>query len=286
MPMLVIKGSYRVRGASPDGDSIRFYPDNPQQWTKVPGRVRRNRAGGAQLRLDGIDALETHYRPQHGRELHQPREYADKAAGEVLSWFGFEGVVRDEKGIVTQAEPERRPGWILTRGADMYGRCVALAGRGDAPGQSGANVNVGIDLLRRTVNYHQLAEGLAYPTYYRKLYVDLREAMTDAVQQAQEAGKGLWPHDDTERGAKVQGIDSLTDEVVILPKLFRRLADYLALNDGDASLDGFKDYLEERSDRLFIISNGQSTGFGTVVDVTDSTVRMNRPATDLVFEEK
>ena len=286
MPMLVIKGSYRVRGASPDGDSIRFYPDNPQQWTKVPGRVRRNRAGGAQLRLDGIDALETHYRPQHGRELHQPREYADKAAGELLSWLGFEGVERDEKGIVTQAEPERRPGWILTRGADMYGRCVALAGRGDAPGQSGADVNVGVDLLRRTVNYHQLAEGLAYPTYYRKLYVDLREAMTDAVQQAQEAGKGLWPHDDTERGAKVQGIDSLTDEAVILPKLFRRLADYLALNDGDASLDGFKDYLEERSDRLFIISNGQSTGFGTVVDVTDSTVRMNRPATDLVFEEK
>ncbi|MGW8379591.1 nuclease [Streptomyces sp. ODS28] len=286
MPMLVIKGSYRVLGASPDGDSIRFYPDHPQEWGKVPGGVRHNRGGGAQLRLDAIDALETHYRPQHGRELHQPHEFGDKASAELLSWLGFSGVERDQAGIVTHAEPQSTPGYILTRGADMYGRCVSLAGRGDAPGRSGSEVTAGVDLLRRTVNYHQIAEGLAYPTYYRKLYVDLREALTDAVHQAQEAGKGLWPEDVTERGAKVQGIASLTDSDVILPKLFRRLADYLALNDGDASLDGFKSYLEQRGDRLFIISNGQSTGFGTVVDVTGDTVRLNRPPTDLVFEEK
>jgi hypothetical protein len=74
---------------------------------------------------------------------------------------------------------------------------------------------------------------------------------------------------------------------VLLPKLFRRLTDYLLLNDGDPALDGFPDYLEQRDDRLFILSNGQSTGFGTVVDITNSnTVRMNHAPEDLVFDER
>jgi hypothetical protein len=195
-------------------------------------------------------------------------------------------VERNDKGIVTGAQPERAPGYVLTRGADAYGRCVALAGRGEGPGRSGGDVRVDVEMLRQTVNHHQISEGLAYPTYYRKLFVDLREELTGAANAAKETGKGLWPADVSEAGAKVQGVESLTDDVVILPKLFRRLVDYFALNDGDSGLSGFPDYLEQREDRLFIISNGQSTGFGTVVDVTNSTVRMNRPSTDLVFEEK
>ncbi|WP_344524186.1 nuclease [Streptomyces albiaxialis] len=286
MSMLVIKGDYRVHGAGPDGDSVRFYPDNPELWKRVPGRVRHNRLGGAQLRLDAVDALETHYRPRNGRELHQPRELGDRASASLLAWLGFTSVERDEHGVVTRAEPERAAGYVFTRGADIYGRCVALAGRGEAPGRSGSGVRVDAELLRQTANHHQIAEGMAYPTYYRKLFWDLREALTEEADAAREAGKGLWPSDETQTGAKIQGIDSLTEDVVILPKLFRRLADYFALNDGDVELTGFPDYLEQREDRLFVISNGQSTGFGSVVDVTDSTVRMNRPPTDLVFEEK
>ncbi|WP_326689771.1 MULTISPECIES: hypothetical protein [unclassified Streptomyces] len=41
-------------------------------------------------------------------------------------------------------------------------------------------------------------------------------------------------------------------------------------------VSGFPDYLEKREDRLFI-SNGQSTGFGTVVDVTKQH-RSDEPA--------
>ncbi|MFC4467761.1 nuclease, partial [Streptomyces xiangluensis] len=125
------------------------------------------------------------------------------------------------------------------------------------------------------------------PTFYRKLFVDLREEMTAAAKQARQADKGLWPKDQTRSGAKVEGMSTLTDTAVLLPKLFRRLADYLQLNDGDASLDGFLDYLEEREDRLFILSTGQWTGFDTVVKVTNgSTVRLTHDPEDLVFDEK
>ena len=293
MPMLLIEGGYKVIGAGPDGDSVRFYPRDPGQWSLVGGpyAVRRNRLGGAQLRLDGIDTLETHYRATHGPELHQPPPFAQQAADELLGWLGFGGVVRNTRGIVTHAEPAAVPGFVLTRTADLHGRCVALAGRGAAPGRSGSQVDVRVDLLRTTANFHQLDTGLAFPTYYRKLFVDLREAMTAAVVHARADGsrrfpEGVWSVDETLGGVKIQGMGTLTDHSVVLPKLFRRLADYLVLNDGDTSLAGFPDFLEQRDDRLYVVSTGQSTGFGTVVDVPDNhTVRMNRQPEDLVFEE-
>lgn len=288
MPMLLIKGAFRIVGASPDGDSVRFYPDDPAEWNLVPGPVRRNRTGGAQLRLDGIDTLETHYRPPRGPVLHQPAPFAGKAADELLSWLGFEQVQRNAKGIVTAAGPESRPGYVFTRGADVHGRCVALAGRGtEAPDSSGTSLHVTTEHLRETANHHQLTAGLAYPTFYRKLFVDLREEMATAAQQARQAGLGLWTEDQTRSGAKIEGMATLTDGAVLWPKLFRRLADYLQLNDGDPGVDGFRDYLDQRDDRLFILSTGQSTGLDTVVDITNgNTVRLTHDTENLVFDEK
>ena len=64
MPLTVIKGQYRIIGAAPDGDSVRFYPNQLDAFNRAGVRgVRVNRGGGAQLRLDAIDALETHYTP-------------------------------------------------------------------------------------------------------------------------------------------------------------------------------------------------------------------------------
>ncbi|MHC3472688.1 nuclease [Streptomyces sp. 7R007] len=287
MPMLLIKGAYRIVGASPDGDSIRFHPDDPDEWDLLRGRrVRRNRAGGAQLRLDGIDTLETHYRPPHGRELHQPAPYAGRAAQELLDRLGFANVRRDDHGTVTAATPDSRPGYILTRSADVHGRCVAFAGVGEAPAASGTLVRVEVSLLRETLNHHQLAEGMAYPTFYRQLYVDLREEMSAAARLAREKDMGLWSADVTQTGARVTGLGSLTDTAVLLPKLFRRLADYLVLGDGDADLAGFRAYLAQRDDRLLVLPGGQWTSFDTVVDVTGDTVRLTHAPEDLVFDEK
>jgi hypothetical protein len=64
VPLTSIHGEFRVIGASPDGDSIRFYPTNPNVWDSVPLSVRANAHGGVQLRLDAIDALEIHYTPR------------------------------------------------------------------------------------------------------------------------------------------------------------------------------------------------------------------------------
>jgi hypothetical protein len=86
-------------------------------------------------------------------------------------------------------------------------------------------------------------------------------------------------------GADVNGLDSLENDVVIVPKLFRRLVDYLRL--GDPSLAGFPAFLDQAAKSFFILSTGQSTtGLDAVVGVTGDTVRMTHRIEELVFDEK
>jgi len=73
---------------------------------------------------------------------------------------------------------------------------------------------------------------------------------------------------------------------VILPKLYRRLVDYLAINDDGASLDGLGTYLATRDDRLFVISRGAVTGFDDVIEIAGQQIRLLHPPEDLVFVEK
>ena len=47
----------------------------------------------------------------------------------------------------------------------------------------------------------------------------------------------MWASDETTKGFDVTGLEVFQDDIVIVPKLFRRLVDYLHL--GDDSMTGF-----------------------------------------------
>ncbi len=204
--MTHIKGSYRIGGSSPDGDSVRFYPDDPTVWTAVGITVRANAGGGVQLRLDAIDALETHYTPPHAAmQWRQPVELGQGAGSRLLELLGFTSVARDDRGYVTTAVPEQTPGYILTRFVDKYGRAVATAFPGRRRGRlaDGAQVYLDVDELRRSVNAQLLAEGWVYPTFYSKLYVDLRQDLAASAVAARDAGAGVWAADATLSGFRL-----------------------------------------------------------------------------------
>ena len=125
MTVRYIAGVFRVVGASPDGDSVRFTPTNLDAFKDAGINVRANSTGEVQLRLDAIDALEMHYTPLHGLLWEQPIEFALGAAEALLDMIGFSDVVRDDRKYVTSATPDQTPGYILTQFADKYGRAVA-----------------------------------------------------------------------------------------------------------------------------------------------------------------
>ncbi|MER6346298.1 thermonuclease family protein [Streptomyces sp. NPDC001595] len=285
MPMLLIKGFYAIKESQPDGDTVHFTADDPAEWSLVGGgrgRAVEHGAGRAKLRLEGVDALETHYGPARD---HQPPQFAHAARDELLTWLGFTDVQRLPNETVTATTPETVPGFVLTRGADVHGRCIALAGRGQPPGASGLEMDVDVPLLRTTVNHHLLATGLAYPTFYRSLFPGLRTELATVAKEARQAGRGLWPADTTTTGAKITGLASITCDAVLLPKLFRRLADYLHI--GTLPVACVPAYLAGVQDRYSILSTGERRiGLHHIVEVENGhTLRMTRRPEDLLFED-
>ena len=76
----VIAGTFHVKGFQPDGDSIRFQATNQANWNFFPGQPRRTKlTKKKQLRVEAIDALETHY-----EGYHQPRAFALAALESML----------------------------------------------------------------------------------------------------------------------------------------------------------------------------------------------------------
>lgn len=110
--------------------------------------------------------------------------------------------------------------------------------------------------------------------------------MADAAVAARDAGIGLWRQDVTLGGFTLRSREQLRDELVILPKLFRRLVDYLALDEsGGVSLTRFSDYLDIRDDRLFTVPDGHATELHTLVDINRQTVKLTVEPERMVFKE-
>jgi nuclease-like protein len=277
MPFLIIKGTFHIVGYSPDGDSVRFRADNKEHWAKLSGpSAQLNAKDHAQLRFEAIDTLETHY-----QNTHQPLELAIGALEHLLEGLGITDVEWNETRTTVTAANDGTEGYILSRAVEKYGRPVAFVYTGMSPEEDGSKIFLDADRVRESLNHRALEDGLAYPTYYKGLFHDLREALTKAVSHAREAKRGVWAEDRTNAGFEVEGLRSITDEHVVLPKLFRRLAEYLEVG---GSVAGFEEFLEARDEEVIVISTVHPTHFDTVVEVEGNTVRMTEPPENLLFE--
>ncbi|QIN79220.1 nuclease [Rubrobacter marinus] len=278
MPFSVIEGTFHVVGYSPDGDSVRFRARDEADWRKLSGPpVVLNAREHAQLRFEAIDTLETHY-----LNSHQPLALATAALEFLLADLGITDVEWNEARTEVTSATDGTGGYILSRATEGNRRPVAFVYAGEPPqGEEGSDVFLDVEKLRESVNYRSLERGLAYPTYYKGLFPDLREAMSAAVVRAREEGLGVWAEDRTNAGFAVEGPGSLSEEHVILPKLFRRLAEYLQAGGPVAGFDAF---LEARAEEIIVIPNVHATHLDTVVEVEGETVRMTERPEDLIFE--
>ncbi len=272
----VIRGRFYVKGYSPDGDSIRFAADVSTHWALLDGPpAKLNARGHAQLRLEAIDTLETHY-----GNVHQPMTFAKQAMDHLMAQVGITGVQWNPQGTLIAQANDGTPGYIIAREVEENRRPVAFAFTGTPPEDDGASVFLDVARVQQSVNAVMLDSGLAYPTYYKGLFPDLRAALTAIAAAARQADRGLWPDDRTNAGFDVAGMQSITEDHVILPKLFRRLASYL---EGGGAVQGFKEYLALQKESVVIISTTHATHFDTVVQVAGDTVRLTEPPENLMF---
>lgn len=286
MPFKLIRGTFQVKGYSPDGDSIRFQPESPDLVRGLDGSIPKfNPRGHVQLRIEAIDALETHFSPQSGGgPLHQPLELARQATDRLLDFVGIKGVQWDNNRTTVITADDGTPGYILARAVEKNGRPVAFVYAGDPPEADGTDVILDEARLRESYNYAALVEGLAYPTYYRGLFSDLREVLTAASKEARNNGLGIHAIDRTNSGFSASSLASITGQHAILPKLFRRLSEYM-VNFGTA--EGFKAKLEQSQEPVLDLRTSNFTHFDTFVEQAEGSVEISltRLPEELVFDE-
>jgi endonuclease YncB( thermonuclease family) len=295
MPFTLITGTYHLvnrtgagseGGFEPDGDSLQFRPANPALLGRLdqPGKpFRLTEMGSTQLRLEGMDALEIHYRIRGTTSnTHQPRPRADEGRDFLTGELGLNPVPYASGGVRVRPPVERDavPGYILARQLEANGRPVAFAFTGAPAARDGSQVMLRATLLRRSLNYRSLLAGHAYPLFYDTLFADLRAILADAVTQARSAKRGLWA-DEVRGGVAVRDQRDLEARGVLFPKLFRRLTDFLA--EGRRELDRFPAWLARTEEQVLDLSTCHFTHFDDVLAVRGGRIRLTLPPERVVF---
>lgn len=284
MPFTLIAGTFHVTGYSPDGDSIRFKPNDLNLLKSLPGgRVDANARGHAQLRIEAIDTLETHFTPQGGGGIfHQPTKLAHDAVEALLAFAGIKDVQWTADRRTVASAKDGTPGYILSREVEKYGRPVSFLFAGNPPEADGASVVLKPERLHDSYNFAAIQAGLAYATYYTGLFADLRKALTEAVETARAGKKGIYSGDATTAGFEVKTIADITDKYVIMPKLFRRLSEYISKT---GSAVGFKEALAEAQEPVLDLRTANFTHFDTFIEQQSGSARiaMSRFPEELVF---
>jgi hypothetical protein len=296
MTYTLLRGEFVIRypdlprqGPEPDGDTVKFAPATSALVETLPrpsGGSPGLNARGISVRLEAIDALETHF-----QDTHQELAGANAARDELLRLLGFTGVTffDDLPNKVASADADRLPGYVLSNGIDANGRLIGFVFPGDPGRADGAQVFLQPDEVGLSANAALLRSGLAYPAFYSTLPADLRLHVADLARAAQTAADpaGLWPRStaDPNGAATVADLAQL-ETLVLWPKLFRRLVPYLA-----AGFDGFDDldaWLRadpvNRDDSVFLLSRGERGNLHDVVTGRGHTVQLTAWPWDFIIE--
>jgi Staphylococcal nuclease homologue len=279
---LVIKGSFVIIDKSPDGDSVRFRPDNAALFKglKRNYRIKPSKDGTVQLRFEAIDAPELHYQ---GKEQPLGREARDF----LLSQMGFSDYLYDDNDTITDAVPKEIRGGILSISAEANGRPVSYVFLEPdlTPYQDGERIALDDVLLGTSMNTKVLQAGMAYYTVYSSQSESQRVFMRGIAQQAKDANLGIWAVDKTSEFT-LNTVEDVTHNQLILPKLFRRCIVYL--RERDKGFSGtLQDWLIANPDSDDeILLGDRKTRLSSVIQSNGATVKVLFDPLEAVFLEK
>jgi endonuclease YncB( thermonuclease family) len=294
MTYTVLHGQFAIRysdaprqGPEPDGDTVKFQPDTPALVEALPrpsGSPPDINRRGSSVRLEAIDALETHF-----AETHQEPVGAYRARDQLLSMLGFTNVrfFDDLPNKVRSADQDAIRGHVLSNGIDANGRMIGFVYAGDHPGPDGATVFLDEAAVDRSTNAALLAAGQAYPAFYATLPAALREHLAVVSRKARADRAGIWPRSvaDPDSAATVADLAGL-EALVTWPKLFRRLVPYLAT--GATGFDGFDAWLRadpvHRDDALFLLEKREPGNMHDVIRASGQRIQLTAWPEDFIID--
>ncbi|RKK99035.1 hypothetical protein BFJ68_g9977 [Fusarium oxysporum] len=286
----LLHGKFVVRnGLQPDGDTIRFKPDNVDfvEELRRGSRGRTTMNEGVNIRLEAVDAL----------EKSQELKGATAARDELLRRLGFTDVrYSGNPPFTINSGDQEISGHVLSNGFDNFGRLIGFVYEGDGSvhGSDGSVISLDRSLVDESVNTALLSEGYVFPAFYDSLQENLREHLAMKSTAARIAKKGVWLR------SKGFPEDPLIVETPILanlrkavlwPKLYRRLEKYLESGRRE-NLDGFIRWLQEdpqsRDDGILLIQSNppESVRLHNVVEVSGSSVELKYWPEEFIIQSK
>ena len=276
----IIKGRFHVKGYQPDGDSIRFEADNPAQWDGFDwDSASKKKAAKKQLRIEGIDALETHY-----EGYHQPRPFAIAALERLLKLLGIENVKYSLNVTTIVDADDAQPGFIAANGLDRYDRPISLLFPASAKLTDGSILTSDRVPFEKSLNYVLIREGLVYPTFYTSTDKFLAEKIRKATRLARKDERGIWAIDRT-ADLVLWDTRTIQEDVTIMPKLFRRLVEFC---DAYADFAELPAYMARQKDNLQLWDDPTPRSLASLMtfDVSGRRMSLPTPVEDILFSPK
>lgn len=275
-----VRGRVLVVDYAPDGDSARFAPDEPETLRGLENADRLEPSdddGSVQLRLDAIDSPEKDYQGEA-----QP--LALPARDALLARLGFTGLTYTEGQSVESATPTELPAAIASSLVEVNGRPVALlyTGQDAERFEDGADVEVDDALVDASVNAEQTRNGLAYITVYSTTPAAVRARFVTLGQAARDGGGPVWAADRSGGFTARTQDDVGPDGALVLPKLFRRVTDFLA-SESEQSFDAWLADQGEDDDPVDV--DGRRTTLSDLVTQDGDEIRLTADPLSLVFVE-
>lgn len=278
MKYKIIKGTFHVSGYSPDGDSIRFQAENPKHWDFYKwGSESNKKKSKKQLRFEAIDALETHY-----EESHQPRSFGIAALEVLLEMINIRNVVYNIAISEIKHAEDGTQGFIASASLDMYDRPISLVFSGEEKLKDGAELEAADLPLTKSVNMKLLKLGLVYPTFYSTMEKELIDAFTSATVKARKGKIGLWALDKT-HDFTLWNKETIQNDVVILPKLFRRLTSFFI---EESSYDELKNYLAKTKDVILVRPSLEKKKMYEIIEVDGKRIKFLKNPEEIIFDPK
>lgn len=271
----VIAGTFHVKGFSPDGDSIRFQARDASRWeffTWEPGANKD--AKRKQLRIESIDAMETHY-----EGYHQPRTFALAALESLLE---IKDVIYSLSLTQIVGADDGKPGFIASASIDRFGRPVSYIFPKSTKLTDGAELDSAALPIEKSINFQLAREGLVYPTFYNSTDRVFAEKIRAVVARARKTKRGIWSIDRTS-DFTLYDIRTLQEDILLLPKLFRRLVSFF---NGYSDFGQLGDYLAKQKDSLELWDGTKIKSLADLMKISGRRIQLKTPVEDIFFKAK
>ncbi len=274
----VIAGAFHIKGFQPDGDSIRFQANKQEHWDFFKWQTAADKATKKkQLRVEAIDALETHY-----DGYHQPRAFALAALEAMLEMLKIDTITYSLGLTQVVAANDGKAGFIASATVDPFGRPVSYIFPKDANLTDGAVMDSSELPIDDSVNFQLAREGLVYPTFYTTTDRVFAEKIRAVVARARATKRGIWSIDRTSDFTLLD-IRTLQEDNLVMPKLFRRLVGFY---DRYSDFDQLEGYMKKQRDNLVLWDGTKKKSLADLMTFEGRRLRLNTPVEDILFSPK